>query len=521
MAHGFEGKIDHVVVLMLENRSFDNLLGWLYDKENPDHRFREPPRGQTFEGLAGTPKSNPLLDGTIVEASRGWDMTMPNPDPHEAYNYVYAQQFGVYPAPCPDDVPPTAGTPSMDGFAVDYGVAIEEYNADRHHAKLATKPGDIMQCYPPEAVPVMAGLARAYAVCDHWYSSVPTETFPNRSFVHAGTSSGHVYNFWGKLTHLDFGVLINRTPTIYNVLEEAGVPWHVYHGGPLFLCATLVSQEKLWDHAFKGRFSPLWQFYADAATGQLPAYTFLEPNFFNSREYGPENDMHPTYFPEEMEVGLGISNVLNGELLVYQVYQALRHGPAWDRTLLVITFDEHGGCFDHVAPPPTVSPDGVVIPSDRPGGSGFDFQRLGVRVPAVLVSPWIEEGTVFHTPLDHTSVIRSVFECFGVPATLGAREAAAESLAGALTRHEPRTDAPVLHPRPVPSFDPRTADVGLGHFQSSVVRAAHSHAAYQSGRHPSLGAVGDLLRAALDGIETRQDAVSHFRAVEEHARKGL
>ncbi|HEU4883196.1 MAG TPA: alkaline phosphatase family protein, partial [Longimicrobium sp.] len=356
-------------------------------------------------------------------------------------------------------------------------------------------------------------------------SSAPTETFPNRSFIHAGTSSGYVYNSWGSLLDLDKGVLINHTPTVYNVLQGAGVPWRIYHGGPLFLCGALVTQEKLWDLAFSDRFANMWQFYADAATGQLPAYSFIEPCFINSREYGPENDMHPSYFPTLLDMGMGISNVLQGEVLLYQIYEALRNSPAWDRTLLVITFDEHGGCFDHVAPPNTVSPDGVVVPRDRPGGSGFDFERLGVRVPGILVSPWIEEGSVFHTHLDHTSVIRSVFECFGVcgpdggPATLLNREAQANSLSGALNRTEPRTDRPVIHPRPLPPFQPHAADERMGHFQLSLVRAAHTHAGYQSTRHPSLHGLAELLHGAVDRIDTRQDAVSHFRDAEEHLRK--
>ena len=536
MANGndFSGRIDHIVVLMLENRSFDNMLGWLYDPQNAEP-FRHPPRGQSFEGLAGPPKSNPLGHGRVY-AARGYDMTLPDPDPNEAYNHVYAQQFNVHPAPGESEVPNRTDPPCMEGFAIDYGNAIEAYEAKHpprgdgpgggaERRRAGARPEDIMQCYPPDAVPVTAGLARAYAVCDHWYSSVPTETYPNRSFVHAGTSSGHVYNFWGSLLDLDWGVLINRTPTIYNVLEQAGVSWRVYHGGPRLLCATLITQEKLWDLAFSGRFQPLAQFYADAAAGQLPAYTFLEPNFLNSRDYGPENDMHPTYFPSWMEMGMGISNVLNGELLLYQLYQALRNSPAWDRTLLVITFDEHGGCFDHVPPPGTVSPDGVVIPRHQAGGSGFDFARLGVRVPAILVSPWIEEGTVFHTQLDHTSVIRSVFECFdvrgpgGERATLLQREAQAQCLGGALTLPEPRTDTADLHPRAVPPFDPRAADEELTHFQSALVRAAHRHAAYHSARHAALGALEERLRSDVARIRTRQDAVTYFRMVEEHLQK--
>jgi phospholipase C len=511
--NGFSGRIDHIVVVMMENRSFDNLLGWLYDPQNPDPRFREPPRGQAFEGLAGTPKFNPLPDGTPAYATRGSDHTMPYPDPNEAYNHVYAQQFDVHPAPDEGGVPNTTAEPSMRGFAIDYADAIQEYNAG--HTPLPTQPQDIMQCFPPAQVPISAGLARAYAVCDHWFASVPTETFPNRSFVHAGTSSGYVYNSWGSLFHLDPGVLINDTPTVFNALEGAGRTWRVYHGGPRLLCAALVTQKKLWEYALTAHFAGMDQFRADAASGGLPAYSFLEPNFFNSCEYGPENDMHPDSNPAFLRAGMGISNVLNGEILLYQVYQALRDGPAWDRTLLVVTFDEHGGCFDHVPPPQAVSPDGVVVPPDKPGGSGFDFQRLGVRVPGILVSPWIEEGTVFSTPLDHTSVIRSVFECFGVPGTLLDREAQAASLAGALSLDQPRTDRPVLHPLPPPQFDPLAADMELGHLQLALVRAAHVHAGAQQGRELSLGALAEMVHAVADPVRTRQDAVTHFRRTED------
>lgn len=516
--NGFSGKIDHVVVVMLENRSFDNLLGWLYDPENPDPRFREPPRGQAFEGLAGTPKSNPLPDGTLAYATRGTDHTMPYPDPNEAYNHVYAQQFNVHPAPAEGGVPNTTAEPSMQGFAIDYANAIQTHNAS-HNPPLPTQPRDIMQCFPPAQVPVSSGLARAYAVCDHWFASVPTETFPNRSFVHAGTSSGYVYNSWGSLTHLDLGVLINDTPTVFNALEEASVSWRVYHGGPRMLCAALITQKKLWDYAFTGHFAGMEQFRADAATGRLPAYSFIEPNFFNSREYGPENDMHPDSNPAFLSAGMGISNVLNGEVLLYQIYQALRDGPAWDRTLLVITFDEHGGCFDHVPPPQTVSPDGVVVPPNSPGGSGFDFQRLGVRVPAILVSPWIEEGTVFSTRLDHTSVIRSVFECFCVPGTLLEREAQAASLAGVLTLDQPRTDRPVLHPLPPPQYDSLAADMELGHLQQALVRAAHVHAGAQLAGELSLHALAEMVHVVTDSIQTRQDAVSHFLQTEQNLRR--
>ncbi len=258
----------------------------------------------------------------------------------------------------------------------------------------------------------MNGLARAYAVCDHWFSSVPTQTFPNRSFVHAATSSGYVVNGWKTGPHpWDIGYLLNNTDTIYNLLSRAGIDWRIYHSGPLLLCNALMIQERLWEFAPLGRhFTPIAEFFADAATpGGLPSYTFIEPNMLCSSTYGPENDMHPAFAVTETGTA---TNVLNGEDFVYRVYDALRRGPDWKSTLLVITFDEHGGCYDHVPTPPpfAVAPDDRFPPPGHPGYSGFDFKRYGVRVPAILVSPLIEEGTVCSRVFDHTSIIKTASE---------------------------------------------------------------------------------------------------------------
>jgi phospholipase C len=171
-----------------------------------------------------------------------------------------------------------------------------------------------------------------------------------------------------------------------------------------------------------GEFS---DFTADAQAGQLPAYSFLEPSWGSSG-----NSQHPNY------------DVSLGEQLIHDVYYALRNGPGWDQTLLIISYDEHGGCYDHVPPP-----SGAVPPDDTPGEFGFDFTRFGVRVPAVLVSPLIPAGTVYRVPagsapLDHTSVLKTVENRWGLPA-LTARDAAAPDVSGALTLTTPRTDDPL------------------------------------------------------------------------------
>lgn len=448
-------KIKHVVVLMLENRSFDNLFGYLYDRSN-EPPFNQPPRGQSFEGVSGKDLSNPIpaeFGGGVARVSECTDFTAPQPNPNEAYADIYAQTFNVNPPP--EVIPNPAEPPNMQGFVANYASVIAAYNKKHPDSPTPTQPGDLMRCFRPKSLPVICGLANAYAVCDHWFSSVPTETFPNRSFVFSGTSNGYVYNNWKTGNHpWDLHILINKRETIFNLLEDAQVPWRIYHGGSLLTSFAFLLHEQLHQFAThdpaKRRFFEMDQFWKDAASaGNLPSYSFIEPRYFSSPMFGPQNDFHPDYLPVHPE---GVSNVEQGELLVFQIYEALRNSPAWESTLLVITFDEHGGCYDHVPPPAAVSPDDVVVAPSEPGGSGFLFNRLGVRVPAVLISPYIEAGTICHTTFDHTSIIKTIINCFGLkdaegnPATMLEREKAAHDLSEVLTLAEARTDRPEISP---------------------------------------------------------------------------
>jgi phospholipase C len=457
--NNFLDKIEHIVVLMMENRSFDNVLGRLY------------PDDPNFNGVKDS-MSNPRPDGELAYVYAGTDMTAPYPDPNEPYNYVYMQLFNP---PSPDGNPPcpiplTTAVPDMQGFVIDYANAINQANQDAEKHKrppFNVDPGVIMNCFAPASLPVINGLAKAYAVCDNWYSSVPTQTFPNRSFVHAATSSGNVFNSWGA--HFwDKGIFINNTPTIYNLLEDANISWKIYHGGPLLLCNALYGQRHLWDFLFspdKYRFFPLLsgdyssqsdtqanQFLADVQAGTLPAYTFIEPNMMCSQKYGPENDMHPAF--AIFDTGAP-TNVLYGEKLIYDIYTALRNSQYWEKTLFIITFDEHGGCFDHQPPPQTIAPDDRVIPANKHcngQGSNFDFKRLGVRVPSVLISPWIEQGTICHSQFDHTSIIKTVSNKWLNGKNLTKRDLAASDVSEVLTLSVARTDSPEITPITPPSF---------------------------------------------------------------------
>jgi phospholipase C len=399
------GSIDHIVVLMLENRSFDHMLGFLYaDNGN------ESPAGQPFEGLTGS-ESNPDGDGKAVpvfkiEATDSNAYFMPGADPGEGYTATNSQLFGASKAP----VPPLE---TNSGFVTDYAYTLGWQSKQRGWSILpGTVAKDIMGIFTPTMLPVLSGLARGFAVCDQWFSSVPTETLPNRAFACAGTSQGH----------MDDKTKTYTAPSIFGLLTQKKLDWRIYgySAGPL----TRLNFPDT-TNAPETHFGLFTDFQAAAAAGTLPPYTFLEPSWESTG-----NSQHPNY------------DVALGEQLIHDVYYALRKGPGWEQTLLIITYDEHGGCYDHVAPPTNAVP-----PDDDAGEFGFDFKRFGLRVPTVLVSPLIPAGTVFRvpansTPLDHTSILKTVEQRWGLPA-LTARDAAAPGVGAVLTLKTPRTDDPL------------------------------------------------------------------------------
>lgn len=265
-------------------------------------------------------------------------------------------------------------------------------------------------------------------------------------------------------------LFVNNTPTIFNLLSGAGKSWKVYCGGWTITSLVLLTQMQVWDFAVRpGYFEQVSDFLADAQKpGGLPAYSFIEPNYIDSVVYGPENDMHPESHAVQL---FGRSNVEQGEKLVYGVYSAVRNSPDWDKILLLIVFDEHGGCYDHVCPPTSkdcpiaISPDGVEIPTDKPGGTGFKFDRRGIRVPAIVVSAYTPQGAILSTTFDHTSALSTVVNCFGLPAgRLGRRQAAAPDVSEGLTLPEARQDRPAI---PLPG----AASIGIAKRVAAVGEA--------------------------------------------------
>ncbi|MEO6983923.1 MAG: alkaline phosphatase family protein [Paralcaligenes sp.] len=376
--------IQHVVVLMLENRSFDSLLGTF--------RASTP----KFNGLKGS-ESNRI--GNLTYRARhdlpgGGSFAIPTPDPGESYVDITEQLF--YPHDWRGAYPPTMG-----GFANNYAI---QSPSDGFH-----DPQAVMHTYTEEQVPVLHQLAKAFAVSDQWFASAPCQTWPNRFFAHTGTCYGVVNNkdFFGA------GQEPFRRRSIFRELENARQPWRVYfHDFPQsLLLADILDVAASHYHRFK-------QFLVDAEAGVLPAYSFIEPNYFANIFTGtPPNDQHPPH------------DIRYGEKLIADVYNAVRASSCWEKTLLIITYDEHGGCYDHVPPPRAVPPgDGKKAPD------GFAFDTYGVRVPAVIVTPWVRAGSVLSPlgdgpyPFDHTSIIKTVRELFGIPGPLTDRDAAAPSV---------------------------------------------------------------------------------------------
>lgn len=423
--------IRHVVVLMLENRSFDCMLGWLY------------PGRADFDGLHGNEINLLHAPGQPAQPIKVWtdpaltatSLTIPDPDPGELFVDINMQLRGLT-----DSGQPRSDPPNMSGF-------VDNYMRQKSGNPLPDRYA-IMHYFAPRQVPVISQLAQAFGVSDRWHASAPCQTWPNRFFVHTGTAGGYVNN---SPTHFPY-----RMKTVFQALAEQGQSWKVYfHDVPQ--SATLAG---LWTSApthFREFDS---EFAKDAAAGTLPAYSFIEPRYFPDPVLNRlPNDEHPPH------------NVAYGEELIAAVYNAVRSGAGWGHTLLVVTYDEHGGCYDHVVPPAAPPPDSL-----RP--DGFDFATFGVRVPAVIVSPFVRPGSVIRPAgnkvFDHTSIIATLRDLFKI-GPLTKRDAAAPSLlevldAQAANNGLPSITAPAVPPAPAQVA--RASGKPLNDLQRSLSTAA-------------------------------------------------
>ena len=408
-------KIDHIVVLMLENRSFDHMLGYLsLEGGRRDVDGLRAGLANEYQG-----RSYPIrhLDSTIVAG-----------DPDHSAHSVDLQLGGG----------------KMDGFVASYAATLLRSGAED------ADPGPIMGYYRAEDVPVYDHLASEFAVCDRWFSSVPGATWPNRLYALSGRAAGSRDDRPHNLPP------IYNQPSFVRHLDAHGISWRWYSSdvGSLRLADGLYSTGHHDRFAYFTKTDLPWKarlnwrvptgtatFLEDAARGTLPSVSWIDPSWGNFNPLGlKQNDDHPP------------ADIKDGQDLVLTIYDAVATGPQWEKTLLIIFYDEHGGFFDHVPPPEAADDDPKM------------FGRYGLRVPALIVSPWVQPRSVSKTLFDHTSIIKTIMLRFcaadlehrnrregmsawlraGHPRYLGTRVAHANDLGELLANATPRP-APARH----------------------------------------------------------------------------
>jgi len=505
---------EHVVVLMFENRSFDNLLGYMYPNGVPD----DAPAGKQFNGVTGKQLSNPVPDDVkhrppsgvmSIPVSPTQNPHHPFPDPGEEYSHINTQLFNVIdgnnnpPYNLPDPVPAEAG---MQGFVKDY---IENYKTNQRPGVDPTyeEYSTIMGCFETSAVPVLTTLAEQFAVFDHWFCSVPSQTWCNRAFWNAGTSWGHVVNgdfSKGNIENSLSWVADNGGATIFNQISETGpdseLDWKIYSSNEASLTGIIHGRALLDYHLPEGKYFPtLEQFFTDCEQGVLPAYSFIEPNFWT-----PHNDMHPSTFGSKHYGPDKAGSVLLGEHLLWQVYNAVKSsasttGSNWENTLLIVTCDEHGGCYDHVSPPKATPPD----LSDYTKWQGFDFERLGIRVPTIMISAHIEKNTVINTPMSHDSFLKTMQKKWsqtypGKFPPLSTRQQSSTEFTSVFTATaaRPTADWPTIPEPTLPVDETDYSDDPITSLQRSILTAAFHAVDDKAGKEKAVTATTQ--REAVD-----------------------
>ncbi|KAL9415798.1 hypothetical protein AB3S75_039067 [Citrus x aurantiifolia] len=458
-----QGPIKTVVVLIMENRSFDHILGWL-KSTRPD-----------IDGLTGKESNSVnISDPKSPKVFVSDDAIFVDSDPGHSFQAIREQIFG-------SNVISPNSAPMMNGFVQ------QAMSMDPDMART------VMSGFKPEVIPIYTELANEFAVFDQWFASVPSSTQPNRFYVHSATSHGCQSNVKKDLIH---GF---PQKTIFDSVDENGLTFGIYYQN---IPATLFfkSLRKL-KHLIKFHSYGL-KFKRHARLGKLPNYAVIEQRYFDVSLF-PANDDHPSH------------DVAEGQRFVKEVYETLRSSPQWNEMAFLITYDEHGGFFDHVPTPVShvPSPDGVIGPDPF----FFRFDRLGVRVPTLLISPWIDKGTVIHGPngptphseFEHSSIPATVKKLFNLKSNfLTKRDAWAGTFEKFLQlRKTPRDDCPVTLPEVTRSLRPwgPREDKELSEFQVELIQlAAQLVGDYVLNTYPDMGknmTAGEANRYAEDAVK--------------------
>ncbi|CAG8418921.1 unnamed protein product [Penicillium salamii] len=397
--------IKNIVVLVQENLSFDHFAGGLdYDSSI------DGPQTYCNPANVSIPESAQVCANPIAK-------NIASDDPNHSISGGNMQVFGTY-------HPVSGAKASMDGF-------ISEQRASYPKDDL-NRAAEAINYFTPDHIPVFNAIAQNFVLFDRWFAAVPGPTNPNRAYLTSGTSHGH-----GKNDD-DFMTSALPQKSIFEQLSDKGITWKNYENStksdPAFLPDALFYDWTAKNG--KDNVVPISQFYTDAKAGNLPQFTWINP------ECCSYMSMHPP------------SPINMGENFVKGIYEAVRNSPQWNETLFILTWDEHGGFADHVSPPSDV-PAGDSLTYSEAAGDGkeytFHFDRLGVRVPTVLISPWVSKGVVQHEPsggneFTHTSILKFVSELWGLD-SLSPRVEWSPSF-GNLVTNKFRSDTPEKLPEP-------------------------------------------------------------------------
>jgi len=476
-------KIERIFVLALENRSFDHMLGFS-GIQGTDPKTGAP---TSINGLAGAQWSNPNQPDGYVLAQPGAPFAITDKGPDHEFPAVQEQLYG------PDLM--YFPTPKNLGFVSSY-------------RKIgAADPGGIMKCFAPEQLPVLTTLATQFAVCDQYHSSLPGPTWPNRFFLHAATSGGRTDSPAAtRIAEADtvYGFQF-KEGTIFDLLDRnypgGGGSWCIYEGDEFPQAWGLYGMGSHSD-----RFIHFGEFGSDLLkSGWGPKYIFIEPSYGHVlSDYKGGTSQHP------------LDDVTSGERLLKNVYEAIRNSSYWETSLLIVTYDEHGGFYDHVIPPASVPPgDTALADNDHQ----FPFTQLGYRVPALIISPFIPAGTVDHSLYDHSSVPATVEKVFTPGQHLTDRDAQANTFTELLSLSSPRTtdaQAPTRLPEPARSGVPPAPALAPPPLKGAAplddTQAAFLHVAML--RHTFLeGGKKNEIRKRVGLIKTQQDAHLYMEEV--------
>ena len=518
-----EPRIDHVFVLMLENRAFDHMFGFSglqgIDADGKPTTIIGADPAQNSNTDSSTHQPVPVTTNPPADfALKGIDQ-----DPgHEFEDTLMAlcAQFddaGNLVQPPPQYQPVPGGYPPITngGFVENYG---HPSNPDD---QASSTPDRIMRCFDtPKQLPVLFQLAQEFAICDQWFSSMPGPTWPNRFFLMAASTGGldHSPSTADIITATTVEGYRFENGNIFDLLDDHCIEWKIFEGDT-FPVSFALSGMNL--NALQGRFQDFGDFQSEVRQPDFgPQFVFIEPKYgahgfdvTGPGDFTCGDSMHP------------VDDVTRGESLVKTVYEAIRNSPHWENSLLLIVFDEHGGFYDHVHPPTAVPPGDTM--TDSYIQHHFQYDQLGVRVPALVISPLIPRGVIDHTTYDHTSMLASVESLFGMP-PLTNRDKAASDFLHLLSLQVPRSDTPTTLNDPAPNPNPLPCEEDDAVLEDRLVaRRSELRIAQRSGRYneesvealrPTASQIGFAQVALLRILTTarypeRQQWIDQYQAI--------